>query len=298
MLVTNPMRGRVSEFDPICFSSVMNNPASTTFLGLLLSLVIAGCGGRHGSGDGKPPIAPLPRAHAHNDYEHPRPLLDALDSGFCSVEADVWLVNGRLLVAHDLDKVRPEGTLQTWYLDPLRERISRNRGRVFLNGPAFTLMIDVKSDAAETYVALRAALQNYTDFLTTFTTTNSTVRGVTIILSGNRATELVAAEPLRVVALDGRLSDLDANPPLTLFPLISDDWRKHFTWRGDGRFSRNEQEKLHQLVSQARAQGRRIRFWATPDSAPGWRELRDADVDLIGTDNLSGLAAFLRESKP
>ena len=32
---------------------------------------------------------PLARAHAHNDYEHPRPLRDALDHGFTSVEADV-----------------------------------------------------------------------------------------------------------------------------------------------------------------------------------------------------------------
>ena len=39
---------------------------------------------------------PLIRAHAHNDYEHTRPLFDALDHGFGSVEADVHLVDGRL----------------------------------------------------------------------------------------------------------------------------------------------------------------------------------------------------------
>lgn len=27
-------------------------------------------------------VQPLERAHAHNDYEHPRPLADALDHGF------------------------------------------------------------------------------------------------------------------------------------------------------------------------------------------------------------------------
>jgi hypothetical protein len=39
--------------------------------------------------DGRPtsPAQHLTRAHAHNDYHHPRPLLDALDHGFCSVEA-------------------------------------------------------------------------------------------------------------------------------------------------------------------------------------------------------------------
>src|SRR5262245_58578952 len=40
------------------------------------------------------PTTPLRQAHAHNDYEHPRPLFDALDQGFCSVEADIYLVDG------------------------------------------------------------------------------------------------------------------------------------------------------------------------------------------------------------
>lgn len=34
--------------------------------------------------------SPLDRAHAHNDYEHARPLIDALERGFGSVEADVY----------------------------------------------------------------------------------------------------------------------------------------------------------------------------------------------------------------
>ncbi len=35
------------------------------------------------------PVKALVRAHAHNDYRHRRPLLDALDHGFMSVKADV-----------------------------------------------------------------------------------------------------------------------------------------------------------------------------------------------------------------
>ena len=50
---------------------------------------------------------PLPKAHAHNDYEHKCPLLDALDHGFCGVEADIYLVDGTLLVAHDRKDLKP-----------------------------------------------------------------------------------------------------------------------------------------------------------------------------------------------
>jgi len=48
---------------------------------------------------------PQPRAHAHNDYEHTRPLLDALAQGFGSVEADVYPVDGDLLVANDFKNI-------------------------------------------------------------------------------------------------------------------------------------------------------------------------------------------------
>ena len=71
---------------------------------------------------------PLWRAHAHNDYEHPRPLLDALDHRFGSVEADIFLVGDQLLVAHDPADLDPTRTLESLYLDPLAARVKANHG--------------------------------------------------------------------------------------------------------------------------------------------------------------------------
>src|SRR6478672_10049819 len=72
---------------------------------------------------------PLERAHAHNDYEHTRPLFDALDHGFTSVEADVWLVDGQLFIGHDAPD--PTRTLQSLYLDPLRRVVHANGGTAY-----------------------------------------------------------------------------------------------------------------------------------------------------------------------
>ena len=79
-----------------------------------LGLVLLGAVGQDAA------VSPLPRAHAHNDYQHTRPLLDALNQGFCSVEADIYLVEGQLLVGHDRDELSTERTLQSLYLEPLR----------------------------------------------------------------------------------------------------------------------------------------------------------------------------------
>jgi len=98
------------------------------------------------------PARPLPQAHAHNDYEHPNPLLDALEQGFTSVEADVHLVDGELLVAHDADETNLDRTLRKLYLQPLLERVRAHEGRVYPQGPTITLLVDFRSAGAETYV--------------------------------------------------------------------------------------------------------------------------------------------------
>jgi len=242
--------------------------------------------------EGKSP-KPLRHAHAHNDYEHKRPLFDALECGFCSVEADIWLVDGKLLVAHDRNQVKPERTLQSLYLDPLRERARRNGGRVYLSGPEVILLVDVKSDAEPTYSALREVLKEYSDLLTVFRSGSTATNAVTVIISGNRDRNRMEKETVRYAALDGRLEDLESNASSHFIPLVSESWSKLFKWRGAGAMPKEEKEELAQTVMKSHAQGRRIRFWATPDRAEVWKELLDAGVDLLNADDLAGLQKFL-----
>jgi hypothetical protein len=243
-------------------------------------------------------VVPLARAHAHNDYEHERPLLDALDQGFCNVEADVFLVDGQLLVAHSILEVRKSRTLESLYLDPLAKRVKANRGRVYRDGPEFTLMIDFKSPAEPTYRALAKEFAPYAAMLTTVRDGKVEPRGVRIVLSGNRPVEVVAAESTRMVGLDGRLGDLDSDAPAHLMPWLSDNWKNHFHWDGRGEMPAAEQAKLADIVKRAHARGRKLRFWAAPDRRETWSALAAAGVDLINTDDLAGLGKFLREVSP
>jgi len=242
-----------------------------------------------------PPAQPLARAHAHNDYEHSRPLLDALDQGFASVEADVHLVDGRLLVAHDRAQARPERTLEALYLDPLAERVRTNGGSVFDRDTEFTLWVDIKADPEATYAALRPLLERHQAMLTRFTDTQRIPGAVTVLLSGARPIATVRSEPVRWCALDGRLPDLETHPSPLLFPVISDSWRPTFPWFRDERLPEADRRRLRDLVRRAHEQGRRIRFWGIQDQPFAWRELSDAGVDLINTDRLADLRSFLTQ---
>jgi len=238
---------------------------------------------------------PLINAHAHNDYEHARPLLDALDRGFCSIEADVWLVDGQLLVAHDRGKVKPGRTLQALYLDPLFPRVKQKGGRVYAGGPSLTLMIDVKSDAKDTWLALRTALQPYEPMLTHFKPDGIVTGAVSVIISGNRARELMESDTNRLAAYDGRIADLESGAPAQFIPLVSDQWLRISNWRGGtGKpIPIDDERRLRQTVEKAHAQGRRIRFWGAPDTPEVWGVFKQAGVDLLNADDLDGLREFL-----
>jgi hypothetical protein len=241
-------------------------------------------------------ITPLLRAHAHNDYEHKRPLLDALEQGFCSVEADVYLVGEELLVAHTSRDLKPERTLEKLYLIPLKERVQANGGRVYRDVPTFYLMIDVKTEAKATYAAVGKVLGRYGDMLSVTRDGKFQSGAITVVLSGNRDQETIKRQKVRYAGIDGRLADLDSEAPAHQMPWISTSWGSVFRWKGDGPMPAAERDKLKEIVAKAHRQGRKVRFWATPEKPEVWKELLAAEVDLINTDQLVQLRRFLLES--
>ncbi|MFD3309344.1 phosphatidylinositol-specific phospholipase C/glycerophosphodiester phosphodiesterase family protein [Streptomyces sp. NPDC058656] len=245
---------------------------------------------------------PLWRAHAHNDYLHPRPLLDALDHRFGSVESDIFLVGKQLLVAHDPVELDPTRTLESLYLAPLAARVKANRGSVYRGQrKPVQLLIDIKTEGASTYLELDRQLRRYRHLFTTYAHGRVYPGAVTAVISGDRAARVpMEAQTVRRAFYDGRLLDLLAPvpAPASFIPLISDNWTLNFTWQGVGTFPEVERQKLRGIIAAAHSRGQKVRFWATPDLAgPArdavWGELLAADADYINTDDLAGLEAFL-----
>lgn len=252
------------------------------------------------AGERKHVPRPLWRAHAHNDYEHPRPLLDALDHRFGSVEADIYLVGDQLLVAHDPEDLDPTRTLESLYLDPLAARVRANHGSVYRgHRKPIQLLIDIKTEGASTYLELDKHLKRYKHLFTTYAHGRVLPGAVTAVISGDRAARTpMAAQTVRRAFYDGRLADLGSSAPASFISLISDNWSLNFTWQGVGAFADAERQKLRGIVRAAHSRGQQVRFWATPDVAgPArdalWSELLAAGVDFLNTDDLAGLEAFL-----
>lgn len=234
-----------------------------------------------------------PRAHAHNDYEHGRPLFDALDNGFCSVEADVYLVGDELQVGHNKKDLKLGRTLDSLYLEPLFWRWTKFRGSVYPQRAQVTLLVDIKESGDAVWKKLEGDLEKYRAMLTEFKSGRVTKRAVTVILSGDRPIEALDHEDERLAFIDGRLPDLESKPSATLVPLVSDSYESVFK-TSSADLSAQQQSLLKTLVQKAHQQGRRIRFWAAPDDERGWELMYTAGVDLINTDRLSELSRYLK----
>lgn len=240
------------------------------------------------------PGIPLP-AHSHNDYDQPRPLFDALQLRFASVEADIYLVDSELRVGHDQQDLLRGRTLGNLYLEPLRLLAMRGVGQIYPETTTpIVLLVDIKSEAEETFRQLERALGPYERFLTRFSPAGVEPGAVTVVVSGNRPVELISEQAERWVAVDGRLSDLTGGQlDASLMPVVSGDWREVFSWRGSDEMPAEERAQLDTLVQLARAQNAKLRFWNAPDIPPVWAVLYDAGVDLINTDRPTALREFL-----
>jgi len=229
----------------------------------------------------------LPFAHSHNDYEHRRPLAEALENGFGSVEADVWLVDGQLLVAHDHADLKPDRTLESLYLDPLKERISKNGGTVYRGtNVSFHLLIDVKSEAEPAYKRVKEILVQYSPLLKQWEETAEKGGPVTVILSGNRAISEIVQENHRFLGIDGRLKELDGDKrDLLFYPWISDSW-KNVTGENSTAWTPAVRQKIRTFAERVKKAGASSRIWGAPDNADSWQELRQIGVDWISTDKI------------
>jgi hypothetical protein len=232
-------------------------------------------------------------AHAHNDYEHGRPLFDALDHGFDSVEADVWLDGDAVGVSHDGPP--SQGTLRDLYLDPLAALVEANGGSVHGDDRPFFLWLDVKPRDPELQLRLAAELAAYPMLARFDDAGEATPGAVTVVLTGCDAAKraLVERPAPRPYLRDSNTYDFEdpsADGRWGFYSLALGDY---LAWNGLGALPDAQRERLRGLVDDVHAKGRRLRLYGTPDGPAYWSAAIDSGVDFINTDTLAALADVL-----
>jgi hypothetical protein len=238
---------------------------------------------------------PLPNAFAHNDYRHRRPLADALGEGYTNVEADVFLMDHELIVAHVNPFFKNYRTLERLYLKPLFQRISTNGGEVYRGyDKPLILMIDIKTGSKSTYMALKPLLEKYRPMLSIYDHGITTPGAVTVVLSGHKPYQLIKSEGKRLAFIDEDLRrTYKDTAAVNVYTMASCKYSKLLKWNGTGAIPTMEEDTLLAYVKMAHKYGKKVRLWASPENETVWRELLKCGVDLINTDKLATLKDFL-----
>jgi len=245
--------------------------------------------------------APLVNAFAHNDYQHKRPLFEALSNGYTYIEADVYVHSNKLVITHVLPAIHHSRTLEGLYLKPLADYIQNNKGEVYTGYTGqVTLMIDIKSDANKTYALLKPLLEKYRSILSGYQNGILKTAPVRIVFSGNKPFDTLRNDPDRLAFIDEDLRKIDRDTIKNenMMAMASCKYSKLLSWKGSGILSDRERTRLTAYVADAHRHGAKVRLWSSPDSQVVWKQLLACGVDLINTDKLARLKDFLVSNAP
>lgn len=237
---------------------------------------------------------PLAHGHAHNDYVHKRPLTEALENGFTSIEIDVFLHKGELKVAHvgiGLDKKK---NIEELYLEPISKIIAQNGGNVYkgYNTPVI-FMVDFKTDGMATYTKLKEVLSRYQNIITLYHK-DSVIhqRAINILISGGSPISELLKEDSAHATIDADLRSMSNAVNAKVITRYSSGWQSYFRWTGNGEMPTGQKQRLDSLITHGHGMGKNIRFYHIPDNPNVWRTLLNAGVDWINTDKLARFRRF------
>lgn len=234
----------------------------------------------------QPLLYTVSQSHSHNDYEQAVPFWTAYKAGFGSIEADIFLKNGVLLVAHKETELVSSRSLLNLYLTPLVECIKQHQGYPYADSSrSLQMLIDIKSDSIATLANLIAILQSNEVLMK--------CPKVSWVITGRRpAPDLFPTYPA-FISFDGELDKQYDPAALKKISLLSDNFRKYSKWDGKNGIPEVDRRIVAAAVNKAHQLHKPVRFWAAPDQVNAWQEFMKLKVDWINTDHIPELSAYL-----
>lgn len=225
---------------------------------------------------------------AHNDYVQPVPFYVAYAQQAGYIEADIFLQNNTLLVAHTKEELDNTRTLEELYLKPLQQQIARTKGLAYAD-PArtLTLMIDLKTEGTPTLTALVKTLKRYPALLA--------CKNLQFTVSGDMPEPSRWSEYPAFIHFDGRPGITYTEAQWQRIALVSTSFNDQVAWNGKGIPVAAAREKIAALLHDAHAHNKKLRFWATPDFENAWLVMMDLKVDILNTDHVTELNTFLKK---
>lgn len=227
-------------------------------------------------------------AHSHNDYLNEVPFFKAYNNHFGSIEADIFPVNGQLVVAHHKTEIDASRTLESLYIQPLLKEISTKSKR------RLKLLIDIKEDYKQSLQLLLKDLEPLEKYLCTL---QDKKKPIIILISGERPPPAEYKNYPAYIFFDDDLKLKHTSQEWQRVGQVSLQFTKFTSFKGLEPLNKKDFDNLQHTIDSVHHAGKTIRFWAAPDNEASWKLQKELGVDLIGTDKIEELATFLKRKK-
>lgn len=233
-----------------------------------------------------------PIIHSHNDYTHALPFWDAYNYNAGVIEADVYAVNGTLMVSHNKNNIKPTHTLSAMYLEPVIKLFKSYKTQGH-SVHTFYLMIDIKENEDTVLKLLMHLLQQHPYAF------NRKVnpKAVQVFISGERPADNMFHSFPSYIMFDGLPGKKYAPADLNKIVMISDNFETYSKWNGIDKLPVEDSLRILKVIDEAHEEGKKIRLWGAPDTQQCWQTLMNMGIDVINTDKVKECRAFLDSFK-
>ena len=220
------------------------------------------------------------KIHAHNDYLNPKPFYGAFEARANSIEVDVFLVNGKLMVAHTEAEIQAKNTLESLYLKPLENMYKKTK--------QLQILIDIKTEPMATLDAVIKTLKKYPNLI------KSEVR---IVISGKRPPKSQYGSYPDFIYFDHQSLDDLSNQKDPKIALLNFSFKEFSDWDGLSPLPIETETLLKAQIKATHDSGYPIRFWGCTDTPLVWQTFTSLGIDYINTDQVQKCRAFLKNKK-
>jgi alkaline phosphatase len=217
--------------------------------------------------------------HAHNDYEKNNPLKEALKYAFKSIEVDIFLHQGRLVVSHIPLQLDFKPDLEELYFKPLAQLHEQDFWSQYPARP-LRLMIDMKNASEPGIDSLRSLVLKYR---TLFVGSQAPVR---LVLSGGAQRFLMKPGDTLLWGLDDSVVALweKIQSPDNYTAQASMSWpafRKRYLHH---RSTQQKDSLVQNLTSWFKGRNIPLRLYAAGNRPRQWKRLADWGFTVINVD--------------
>ena len=230
--------------------------------------------------------------HSHNDYLRTVPFYQAYAQHVSSIEADVFLKDGKLLVGHDFDTLESDRTFLDLYVQPLVRLFERNGGFAWHDSKEnLQLLVELKSPCHETLRAVVDLLDRWPSVFNPKTNAHA----VRVVITGNVPAPADFGQYPDWISFDGNVEQNYTPKQLERVALFSADFRNYSSWNGKGTLIDDQRIEVEKLIDYVHQMHKPIRFWNAPEGVTVYYTFFNMGIDYVNTDHPETCAAYFED---